>query len=79
MFWPRNNSTLVAAFSQYQVGVSGPGVVKQAVEKAIKNDPDIDLGGLAKVIKKISFKVTMSKRFVRFGGRIPAPLHSLNN
>lgn len=40
------------------VGVSGPGVVKQAVEKAIRNDPDIDLGGLAEVIKKTSFKVT---------------------
>ena len=40
------------------VGVSGPGVVKQAVEKAIKNDPGIDLGSLAEVIKKTSFKVT---------------------
>ncbi len=40
------------------VGVSGPGVVKQSVEKAIKNDPDIDLGSLAEVIKKTSFKVT---------------------
>jgi len=40
------------------VGVSGPGVVKRAVEDVIKNDPDIDLGGLAEVIKKTSFKVT---------------------
>jgi len=40
------------------VGVSGPGVVKQAVEDAINIDPDIDLGGLAEVIKKTSFKVT---------------------
>ncbi|HGE70653.1 TPA: PFL family protein [Candidatus Poribacteria bacterium] len=40
------------------VGVSGPGVVKKAVEDAIKDDPDIDLGGLAEVIKKTSFKVT---------------------
>ena len=40
------------------VGVSGPGVVKQAVEDAINIDPDINLGGLAEVIKKTSFKVT---------------------
>ena len=40
------------------VGVSGPGVVKNAVEKSIENDPDIDLGSLAEVIKKTSFKVT---------------------
>ena len=46
------------------VGVSGPGVVKQAVEKAIKDDPDIDLGGLAEVIKKISFKVTRTGELI---------------
>lgn len=40
------------------VGVSGPGVVKKAVEDAIKNDPEIDLGGLAEIIKRTSFKVT---------------------
>jgi len=40
------------------VGVSGPGVVKKAVEKSIESDPDIDLGSLAEVIKKTSFKVT---------------------
>lgn len=40
------------------VGVSGPGVVKRAVEDAIKDDQNIDLGGLAEVIKKTSFKVT---------------------
>jgi uncharacterized protein (UPF0210 family) len=40
------------------VGVSGPGVVKRAVEDAIKTNVDIDLGGLAEVIKKTSFKVT---------------------
>lgn len=46
------------------VGVSGPGVVKQAVEKATKNDPDIDLGGLAEVIKKTSFKVTRTGELI---------------
>jgi len=46
------------------VGVSGPGVVKQAVKKATKNDPDIDLGGLAEVIKKTSFKVTRTGELI---------------
>ena len=46
------------------VGVSGPGVVKQAVEKAIKNDPDIDLGSLAEVIKRTSFKVTRTGELI---------------
>ena len=40
------------------VGVSGPGVVKGAVEEAVRNDAKIDLGGLAEVIKRTSFKVT---------------------
>jgi uncharacterized protein (UPF0210 family) len=46
------------------VGVSGPGVVKQAVEKAIKNDSDIDLGSLAEVIKRTSFKVTRTGELI---------------
>jgi len=46
------------------VGVSGPGVVKRAVEEAIKNDPDMDLGGLAEVIKKTSFKVTRTGELI---------------
>ena len=46
------------------VGVSGPGVVKKAVEEAIKSDPDIDLGGLAEIIKRTSFKVTRSGELI---------------
>jgi len=46
------------------VGVSGPGVVKQAVDDAIKNDPDIDLGSLAEVIKRTSFKVTRTGELI---------------
>ncbi|MBD3181398.1 DUF711 family protein, partial [Candidatus Poribacteria bacterium] len=46
------------------VGVSGPGVVKSSMEKAIKNNPDIDLGGLAEVIKRTSFKVTRSGELI---------------
>jgi hypothetical protein len=40
------------------VGVSGPGVVKKAVEDAINNNSNIDLGSIAEVIKRTSFKVT---------------------
>lgn len=46
------------------VGVSGPGVVKQAVAKAIKSDPGIDLGSLAEVIKRTSFKVTRAGELI---------------
>lgn len=46
------------------IGVSGPGVVKQAIEDAIKNSPDIDLGGLAEVIKRTSFKVTRTGELI---------------
>jgi uncharacterized protein (UPF0210 family) len=46
------------------VGVSGPGVVKKAVEEAIESDPGIDLGGLAEVIKRTSFKVTRSGELI---------------
>jgi len=46
------------------VGVSGPGVVKQAVENAIKSNPDIDLGSIAEVIKRTSFKVTRTGELI---------------
>lgn len=46
------------------VGVSGPGVVKKAVENAIGNDDDIDLGSLAEVIKRTSFKVTRTGELI---------------
>ena len=40
------------------VGVSGPGVVKRAVERALASDPDLDLGQLSELIKKTAYKVT---------------------
>ncbi|MCF8029935.1 MAG: PFL family protein [Desulfohalobiaceae bacterium] len=40
------------------VGVSGPGVVKMAVERALAKDPRMSFGGLSEVIKKTAFKVT---------------------
>jgi len=40
------------------VGVSGPGVVKKAIERALESKPDLDLGQLSDIIKKTSYKVT---------------------
>jgi uncharacterized protein (UPF0210 family) len=40
------------------VGVSGPGVVKKAVDRALAVRPDLDLGSLSELIKKTAYKVT---------------------
>lgn len=40
------------------VGVSGPGVVKKAIDRAIASDPNIDLGHIAELIKRTAYKVT---------------------
>ncbi len=40
------------------VGVSGPGVVKKAIDRAFQHSPGIDLGGISEVIKKTAYKVT---------------------
>ncbi len=40
------------------VGVSGPGVVKKAIDRALQSDPAMDLGGLSELIKKTSYRVT---------------------
>ena len=40
------------------VGVSGPGVVKKAIDRAVENDPNLDLGQLSEIIKKTAYKVT---------------------
>ncbi|MDM8518393.1 DUF711 family protein, partial [Desulfobacterales bacterium HSG16] len=40
------------------VGVSGPGVVKKAIDRSIADDPDLSLGGLSEIIKRTSCKVT---------------------
>lgn len=40
------------------VGVSGPGVVKRAIDRALANDPRLDLGGLSEIIKRTAYKVT---------------------
>lgn len=40
------------------VGVSGPGVVKKAVDRAVDADPDLSLGELSETIKRTAYKVT---------------------
>lgn len=40
------------------VGVSGPGVVKKAIDRAREANPNLDLGQLSETIKRTAFKVT---------------------
>ena len=40
------------------VGVSGPGVVKKAIDRAVRSNADIDLGGIAELIKRTAARVT---------------------
>jgi uncharacterized protein (UPF0210 family) len=40
------------------VGVSGPGVVKNAIDRALSTRPNLDLGSLSELIKKTAYKVT---------------------
>lgn len=40
------------------VGVSGPGVVKKAIDRALASDPNLDLGQLSDLIKKTAYRVT---------------------
>jgi uncharacterized protein (UPF0210 family) len=40
------------------VGVSGPGVVKKAIDRMVASTPDMDLGQLTELIKRTAYKVT---------------------
>ncbi|MBW2603477.1 MAG: PFL family protein [Deltaproteobacteria bacterium] len=40
------------------VGVSGPGVVKKAIDRALKSEDNIDLGRISEIIKRTAYKVT---------------------
>ena len=40
------------------IGVSGPGVVKKAIDRARAANPGLDLGQLSEIIKRTAFKVT---------------------
>jgi uncharacterized protein (UPF0210 family) len=44
--------------SVINVGVSGPGVVKKALDRARAENPRLDLGELSEIIKRTAFKVT---------------------
>ena len=44
--------------SVINVGVSGPGVVKKAIDRAREANPRLDLGQLSEIIKRTAFKVT---------------------
>ncbi len=44
--------------SVINVGVSGPGVVKKAIDRARASNPGLDLGALSEIIKRTAFKVT---------------------
>lgn len=46
------------ADSVINVGVSGPGVVKRAIDRAILEQPDLNLGKLAEIIKNTACRVT---------------------
>jgi uncharacterized protein (UPF0210 family) len=40
------------------VGVSGPGVVKKAIDRAVERNPDLDLQQISELIKRTAYKVT---------------------
>ena len=40
------------------VGVSGPGVVRKAIDRALAENPALDLGGISEIIKRTAYKVT---------------------
>ena len=40
------------------VGVSGPGVVKKAIDRAVASKPDLNLGQISEIIKHTAYKVT---------------------
>jgi hypothetical protein len=46
------------------VGVSGPGVVKKAIDRALAADPGLDLGRLSELIKRTAYKVTRAGEII---------------
>ena len=57
------------------VGVSGPGVVRKAIDRARAADPGLDLGGLSEVIKRTAFRVTRVGELIgrEVAGRLGVP------
>ena len=46
------------------VGVSGPGVVKKAIDRALKAKPDLDLRQLSELIKRTAYRVTRAGELI---------------
>ncbi|MFP4212715.1 MAG: PFL family protein [Desulfohalobiaceae bacterium] len=44
--------------SVINVGVSGPGVVRKAIDRALESDPELNLGLISETIKRTAYKVT---------------------
>lgn len=68
---PENNPFMAGAFlgageesSVINVGVSGPGVVKRAVETLVKEYPDVTLDEIAEVVKHTAFRVTRTGELI---------------
>jgi hypothetical protein len=62
---PEDNPFMAGAYLGFgepecviNVGVSGPGVVKKELERAIRSGKKLTLGDLSEIIKKTSFRVT---------------------
>ena len=62
---PEDNPFMAGAFlgpgepgTVINIGVSGPGVIKRALEKLIAGEDDVDLERIAEEIKRTSFRVT---------------------
>ncbi|MBN2326527.1 MAG: PFL family protein [Candidatus Omnitrophica bacterium] len=68
---PEDNPFMAGAFlgageasSVINVGVSGPGVVKRAVESLVKDHPDVTLDEIAEVVKHTAFRVTRTGELI---------------
>ncbi|MFY9399650.1 MAG: PFL family protein [Desulfomonilia bacterium] len=46
------------------VGVSGPGVVKKAIDRMLAENPDADLGRITELIKRTAYKVTRAGELI---------------
>ncbi len=46
------------------VGVSGPGVVKKAIDRLLADHPDADLGQITELIKRTAYKVTRAGELI---------------
>lgn len=46
------------------VGVSGPGVVKKAIDRLVAEDPEADLGRITELIKRTAYKVTRAGELI---------------